>query len=65
MNVELTITDKDGKVICEKERYDFAELRSNPGFSNDERRCFLDLLAGGIGAVEWPRANSIFRVVRT
>jgi hypothetical protein len=63
MNVELTIKDKGGRTICENERYGFDELRSNPGFSNDERRCFLDLVPF-MGAVTFERGDTIFRVAR-
>lgn len=64
MNVELTMTNEKGQTICENEPYDFEELRNHPGFSNDERRCFFDLLAGGIGTVEWPRSGGRVRIVR-
>jgi hypothetical protein len=63
MNVELTIKDKGGRMICENERYDFDELRSNAGFSNDERRCFLDLV-GFMGSVTWHRGESTICVAR-
>ena len=63
MKVELTIKDKDGRTICENERYGFDELRDNSGFSNDERRCFLDLVPH-MGAVTFEREDTIFRVVR-
>ena len=63
MKVELTIKDKDGRTICENERYDYDELRNNAGFSNDERRCFLDLVPF-MGAITFPRGDSTFRVAR-
>ena len=65
MNVELTMTNEKGQTICEKEQYDFEELRNHPGFSNDERRYFFDLLAGGIGIVEWSRSGGRIRIART
>ena len=64
MNVELTVTDKKiGYIVCENERYDFAELRASPGFSDDERCRFLDLVPL-VGAVTFEREDTIFRVVR-
>ena len=63
MNVELTITDRDGRVICENECYSFNMLRDNPGFSDNERRCFLDLVPH-TGAVTFKRGDTTFHVVR-
>lgn len=63
MNVELTMTNEKGQTVCERERYGFEELRRHPGFSDDERRCYLDLVCY-LGAVEWKRAGGTVRVAR-
>jgi len=63
MNVEMSIKGKDGQTICENERYDYEELRSNAGFSDDERRCFLDLVPF-MGVVSFQRGDSTFRVAK-
>jgi hypothetical protein len=64
MKAYLTMTNGRGEEICAREEYDFDELRAHPGFSMDERRCFLELLAGGLAAVEWTRGCGRVRVER-
>jgi hypothetical protein len=58
------MTNGRGEKICEGEPYDFETLRAHPGFSYDERRCFLDLLAGDLAVVEWARGLGRVRVER-
>lgn len=63
MNVELTIKDKGGRVICENERYDLEDLKRHPAFSADERGQ-MDVFYVGQDATTIFRGASQFILVR-
>ena len=63
MNVELTIKDRDGQVICENERYDLEDLKRHPAFSSDER-AQMDVFYIGQDATTIFRGDSQFILSR-
>ena len=63
MNVELTIKDKGGLVICKNERYDLEELKHSPAFSAEERSQ-MDVFYVGQDATTIFRGDSQFILVR-
>ena len=63
MNVELTIKNKDGAIICDHERYELEELKHHPAFSADERNQ-MDVFYVGIDATTIFRGDSQFILSR-
>jgi hypothetical protein len=63
MNVELTIKNEKGQVVCDRERYDLEELKRNPAFSPEERNQ-MDVFYVGLDATTIFRGGSQFILSR-